>query len=41
MLETMELEVIYLFTFGEGRFKHKVIHVTDFSDSKRYIEIGA
>jgi hypothetical protein len=41
MLETMELEVIYLFTFGEGRFKHKVIHVTDFSDSKRYIDIGA
>jgi len=41
LLETMDLEVIYLFQFGEGRYENKVIHVTDFSDSKRYIEIGA
>lgn len=41
MLDTLELEVIYLFQFGEGEFDLKVIHVTDFSDSKRYIDIGA
>jgi hypothetical protein len=37
----MDLEVIYLFQFGEGDFELKVISVTDFSDSKRYLDIGA
>lgn len=38
-LETLNIEVVYLFKFGTGIDALKVVQVIEFSDSKRYLEV--